>query len=300
MFVCIQVPGICCACSGLLTFVCVCVHACARALQEPSRELLLRCTMLSKGDRSEPAVLGGPRWMSGVRVKMCFCPLFSGDFHSALSRAHSPGRGAPLLPTCAAANVPGYDPQWVGGGWRRRRLGKHGSTSFLFAFVNPPASSSLNRGKFPLTKYRLCISHMVPPHPPCLTRSTAAHPHCIFRGWKAQKAGNAVIDAYHGCSESGAPSRARADGGFFGTGRGTCFSLRQLLVQTSSCISQLSCITQTHTHMLQSEEMVAFDLHRWGLARQRYRFIIKTSFFFYLQKVLLLFLNKLNKTKQKN
>lgn len=47
---------------------------------------------------------GEPRWMSGVRVKMCFCPLFSADFHSALSRAHSPGRGAPLLPPRAGGS----------------------------------------------------------------------------------------------------------------------------------------------------------------------------------------------------
>lgn len=56
--------------------------------------------LLSRGDRSEPAV-SRSRWMSAVWVKMCFCLLFLGDFHSALSRAHSPGQGAPLLPPCA-------------------------------------------------------------------------------------------------------------------------------------------------------------------------------------------------------
>lgn len=73
---------------------------CVFVLQEPSQVLLPRRPTLSRGDSSEPAVLGS-RWMSGVWVKMCFCPLFSGDFHSALSRAHSPGQGAPLLPPCA-------------------------------------------------------------------------------------------------------------------------------------------------------------------------------------------------------
>lgn len=75
---------------------CVCV------LWELSQVLWLWSTMLllSRGDRSEPAV-SRSRWMSAVWVKMCFCLLFLGDFHSALSRAHSPGQGAPLLPPCA-------------------------------------------------------------------------------------------------------------------------------------------------------------------------------------------------------
>lgn len=63
--------------------------------------LLLQATLLlSRGDRCVPLVLRS-RWMFAVWVKMSFCLLFLGDFHSALSRAYSPGHGAPLLPLCA-------------------------------------------------------------------------------------------------------------------------------------------------------------------------------------------------------
>ncbi len=81
---------------------CVCVCVCVCVVEELSRALWLRSTMLllSRGDRSEPAV-SRARWMSAAWVKMCFCLLSLGDFHSALSRAHSPGQGAPLLPPCA-------------------------------------------------------------------------------------------------------------------------------------------------------------------------------------------------------
>lgn len=69
----------------------------------PTAELqAVRFTVLwlSWRDRSQPAV-SGVRWMSEAWVKMCFCPLFSGDFHSALSRVHASGQGAPLLSPCA-------------------------------------------------------------------------------------------------------------------------------------------------------------------------------------------------------
>lgn len=71
--------------------MCVCV------VEEPSPALWLWSSMLllSRGDRSEPAV-SRTRWMLAAWVKMCFCRLSLGDFRSALSRAHSPGQGAPL------------------------------------------------------------------------------------------------------------------------------------------------------------------------------------------------------------
>lgn len=154
--------------------------------------------------------------MSAAWVKMCFCLLSLGDFHSALSRAHSPGQGAPLLPPCAGesctANVPGYDPQRSYRKW------------------TPPLSvTGLNCILMLKCMYgqRPAFKHMIITHPKhlyisghvgtcapnvaksCFRLSEQSvgvgwggerlllFPHSTFRERKAPKALEAVIDAYH-------------------------------------------------------------------------------------------------------
>lgn len=97
MFACLR-PSLPCAVASCIALV----PASARALEETKSVLWLRSAMLllSRGDRSQPEVREA-RWMSAAWVKMCFCLLSLGDFHSILSRAHSAGQGAPLLLPCA-------------------------------------------------------------------------------------------------------------------------------------------------------------------------------------------------------
>lgn len=163
--------------------------------------MLSTMMLLSRGERFEPAV-SRSRWMSAVWVQMCFCLLFLGDFHSALSRAHSPGQGAPLLPLCGGETWQMYlDMSHSGAaetGWDSLPLSLLGLWTWNMSLTNISIPTKKNsvwswlhwHCSFAcITSFRLVnkASHAA---------DLTAYPYCIFREWTALKALDAVMDTY--------------------------------------------------------------------------------------------------------